>query len=99
MIYYNFPQKISDLPQEYSEFKKNNLDTEQNCKNMDINFIPMVIEGSAGDWGVEAELVWKSIIWYTASFTIEPNSLVANHAYQSLSMILHKANALLKKHP
>ena len=62
--------------EEYSEFKKNNLDTEQNCKNMDIKFIPMVIEGSAGSWRVEAELVWKLIIRSTASLTGEPISLV-----------------------
>ena len=87
--------------EEYSEFKKNNLDTEQNCKNMDIKFIPMVMEGSAGSWGVEAELVWKLIIISTASLTKEPISLVSNHIYQSLSMVLHKADAraLLKRTP
>ena len=53
----------------------------------------MVIEGSTGAWGVDAELVWKLIIRSTASLIGEPISLVADHIYQSLSMNLHKANS------
>ena len=61
----------------------------------------MVTEGSAGAWGAMAELVWKLIIRATASLTGEPISLVSNHICQSLSTVLHKANAraLLKRTP
>jgi hypothetical protein len=58
----------------------------------------MVMEGSAGAWGVEAELVWKLIIRSTASLTGEPISLVSNHIYQSLSVSLWFCIKLMLEH-
>ena len=87
--------------EQYAEFKRNNLTMNNRCQQYDINYIPMIIEGSGGSWGSEAEDVWKIIIRTTASITGEAFSSIATRIYQSLSVTLHKANAraILKRMP
>ena len=77
----------------YSQFKRKHLDTDQKCKESDIKFIPMIMEGSAGVWSSESEEILKLIIRTTTSITREPISLVSNDIFQNLSMILQKANS------
>ena len=61
----------------------------------------MVVEGSGGAWGLDAEDVFKIIIKSAASLSGETVSTIANQLYQSLSITLHKANAraLFKRLP
>ena len=79
--------------EEYAQHKSTSLNMNDLCMSNDIKFIPMVVEGSGGAWGLDAEDVFKIIIKSAASLSGETVSAVSNQLYQSLSVTLHKANA------
>ena len=79
--------------EEYAQHKRMTLNMDRLCMSNDIKFIPMIVEGSGGAWGLDAEDVFKVIIKSTASLGGETVSIIANQLYQALSVILHKANA------
>ena len=87
--------------EEYSTLKKNSLNMNEQCERNDLRLIPMVIEASAGSWGLEAENVWKILIKAIASTTGDKISMISSTLYQSLSITLHKSNAraILKRSP
>ena len=86
---------------EYAQQKKMNLNMDMLCTSNDIKFIPMIVEGSGGAWGLDAEDVFKIIIKSSASLSGETTSTVANQLYQALSITLYRANAraLFKRLP
>ena len=61
----------------------------------------MIAEADGGGWGPQAHKVFHELAKFTSSMTGEPESLVAGHILQSLSMILHRENAraILRRRP
>ena len=87
--------------EEYAQHKRLSSNMDMLCTANDIKCIPMIVEGSGGAWGLDAEDVFKVIIKSTASLSGETVSTIANQIYQALSVTLHKANAraLFKRLP
>ena len=54
----------------------------------------VVMEASGGSWGPEARKVFSSFANSSAKLTGEPPSLKTEAIYQTLCVILHRANAL-----
>ena len=52
----------------------------------------VIVQGSGGAWGLDAEDVVKVIIKSATSLGGGTVSTIANQIYQSLSITLHKAN-------
>ena len=85
----------------YETFKRSYLDTENNCREEGIKFIPLVCEANGGGWGPAGLAVWKELAKQKSIVSGEPNSITAGHLLQTLGIILHKENAraILRRSP
>ena len=85
----------------YESFKRTYLDTETNCRDEGIKFIPLVCEANGGGWGPAGHAVWKELAKQKSIVTGEPDSITALHLLQSLGLILHRENtrAILRRSP
>ena len=45
----------------YANTKGNHLNTEEQCQEEGITFIPMIVDGAGGGWGDDAERVWATL--------------------------------------
>ena len=83
----------SAATERYEEFKRQHLDTERQCSEQGITFIPMVIEAHGGGWGREARRAFAILAKRVADTTGEQAALVADQHAQRLSVSLHRENA------
>eukprot|EP00665_Eupelagonemidae_sp_cell47_P012323 gene12323-biopygen11584 len=77
----------------YEARKRSHLDTDSLCKEAGLLFIPMVMEASGRSWGPAARKVCSGFGNAAAKFTGESLSQKAEELSQTLSVILHRANA------
>ena len=84
---------------DYQSKKRNHLDTENQCREAGLTFIPMVAEGVGGGWGNDGQMVWNRCASAIAAATGEQPHAVAEHIYQNMSIIIHKegARAVLRR--
>ena len=79
--------------EEYERYKRTHLNTEQECKDEGITFIPMICEADGGGWGPTAHTVWNELAKNKSLLTGELSSIIVNRLLQSLGLILHRENA------
>ena len=78
---------------QYEAFKCSYLDTEAQCQDEGVSFIPMVVDACGGGWGPEARKVWTQLAKATALTSGELESTSAVQALQRMSLTLHRENA------
>ena len=83
----------------YQAKKRNHLNTEAQCREAGLTFVPMVAEGVGGGWGSDGQAVWKACARAIATTTGEQQGVVAEQIYQSLSILIHRegARAVLRR--
>ena len=83
----------------YATTKRSHLNTEEQCQEEGITFIPMIVDGAGGGWGDDAERVWATLARTIANNTNGEASQTSADLYQSLSLILHRegARAVLRR--
>ena len=83
----------------YQAKKRNHLNTEAQCREAGLTFVPMVAEGVGGGWGSDGQAVWKTCARAIATTTGEQQGVVAEQIYQSLSILIHRegARAVLRR--
>ena len=66
-----------------------------------FHFVPICCEVSGGSWDPEARKVWSALSSASAKLTGEPKSQKAEASIQTLSVIVHRANAraILRRAP
>ena len=77
----------------YEERKRSFLDTDTLCKSEGIVFAPMVVAARGGSWGPTARNVLSRLANSAAKLTGESPSQRYEEILQTLSVILHRANA------
>ena len=85
----------------YATSKRSHLNTEEQCQEEGITFIPMIVDGAGGGWGDDAERVCATLARAIANNTSGETSQTSADLYQSLSLILHRegARAVLRRLP
>ena len=78
---------------EYENFKRSYLNTEQKCHENGITFIPLIMEAHGGGWGTAATAVWSQVAKYKSTISGDTVSTSAMLISQSMGLILHRENA------
>ena len=77
----------------YEDQKRQYLNTETQCAEQALQFIPMVVEAHGGSWGSAARAAWKGIATDFGSCTSVSMPFACNELAQRLSTALQRENA------
>ena len=79
----------------YEDLKCNHRDTQAQCLQQGLTFVPMVVEAVGGGWGRAARGVWSELAKNSAlaSGELQTDESCATMLIQRLSMTLHRENA------
>ena len=85
----------------YEDHKKTFLDTEKQCANEGIAFLPFVLEAHSGSWGPTATKVLLRLGKSISMISGESTALEALRARQNLGLVLQRetARAVLRRSP
>ena len=85
---------------QYEGFKCSFLETQRQCLDEGITFVPFVLEAVGGGVGPQGSAVIAELAKITASASGEPADRSAVSIMQNLQITLHKENAraLLRRH-
>jgi len=79
----------------YEHFNCSHRETERQCRDQGITFVPMIIEAHGGGWGKVAKGIWCELAKTSALATgeLESERSCATMLQQRLAMTLHRENA------
>ena len=79
--------------EKYEELKRSHLDTDKECSDAGVTFLPIVVGAHGGGWGAVARRAFALLAQRVADTTGEDAAIVADQHAQPLNVLLHKENA------
>jgi len=76
----------------YEARKQTHQDTEAQCRDQGLQFLPLLAEGCGG-WGPTATQVWRAFGRLAAAHSGQTQGAATEHLLQALSVTLQRENA------